>query len=51
MALWIGRPVARAGGILVGMSAADIETLRAEYEAISRRDWDAVFVRSTRTSS
>ena len=25
------------------MSEVDIETLRAEYEAISRRDWDAVF--------
>jgi ketosteroid isomerase-like protein len=25
------------------MSQADIEALRAEYEAISRRDWDAVF--------
>lgn len=25
------------------MSQPDIETLRAEYEAISRRDWDAVF--------
>jgi ketosteroid isomerase-like protein len=25
------------------MSRADIETLRAEYEAFSRRDWDAAF--------
>jgi ketosteroid isomerase-like protein len=25
------------------MSQADVVTLRAEYEAISRRDWDAVF--------
>jgi ketosteroid isomerase-like protein len=25
------------------MSKADIETLRLAYEAISRRDWDAVF--------
>jgi ketosteroid isomerase-like protein len=25
------------------MSQADVETLRAEYEAISRRDWDALF--------
>ena len=25
------------------MSQADIETLRTEYEAISRMDWDAVF--------
>jgi hypothetical protein len=25
------------------MSQADIETLRAAYEAVSRRDWDAAF--------
>jgi len=27
------------------MSQADIETLRAAYEAISRRDWDRIFRR------
>src|SRR5207249_2053539 len=29
--------------ILRGMSQADIETLRAEYEAMSRQEWSAVF--------
>lgn len=42
-ALWVGRPAHGLAQYWWAMSQADVVTLRAEYEAISRRDWDAVF--------